>query len=91
MSADSFLDFPEETPEEREKREENQMRFAQRYLVFETNEQARAIMEYWEETFVNRPTPVEAPIQVYAADQALRSLVIGIKRQIKLAKEGIPE
>lgn len=66
----------------------NQAReFAQRYLVFAETARGRDIMEHWEETILNRATPVNAPLQEYVRDEAQRDLIRGIKRQITLARQ----
>lgn len=59
--------------------------FAQNYLVFEQDGRARALLEHWEQTLLGKRTPVNATIQEYAAAEAVRAFVAGIKHQIALA------
>ena len=60
---------------------------AQLYLVFVDAPRGRELLESWEELIVNVKTPVESSIQKYAADEAVRDFIRGIRRQIKLAQE----
>ena len=61
---------------------------AQLYLVFEEAPRAVQLLQMWEERLIEVETPDESSLQKFAADNALRRFVVGIKRQIKLAKEG---
>ena len=60
---------------------------AKMYEVFVDTPRAKEILDLWEATIVNVTTPVESSIQKYAADNALRDFVQGIRRQIKMAQE----
>lgn len=59
--------------------------FAQHYLVFEQDPRARALLEHWTKTLSRRRTPVGAPVQEYAANEALRAFVDSIHDQLALA------
>lgn len=61
--------------------------FAQNYLVFEQDSRARALLEHWEQAVLRKRTPVDATHQRYAADEAVRAFVAGIREQISLARQ----
>ena len=77
-----------DTEEQREELKSKALETAQLYLVFEEAPRARQLLKDWEERLVNVETPDESSLQKFAADNALRKFVVGIKRQIKFAKEG---
>ena len=60
---------------------------ARLYNVFVDTPRAVELLRHWEETLVEKQTPVESTLQRYAADEAVRDFVRGIKRQIKMAQE----
>lgn len=92
LGGNPFDDFlVDDTAEQKQERLDNAVEFAQLYLVFETDERAKRLLEHWRETILLKDTPVESSLQRYAADQSQRQLVIGIEKQIKLAKEGFPK
>lgn len=62
-------------------------RIALLYTVFETDQRARDLLKLWDETLLNRRTPVNAPHTEYAANEALRGFVAGIHTQIQIAKQ----
>lgn len=64
------------------------LEFARNYLVFETDSRARALLDHWEQHVLNKRTPVGASIQQYAADEAVRAFVHGIREQLRIAHEG---
>lgn len=78
-----FLEGPakdEVTTKERE--------FAQLYVeVFVNNPQGARLLQQWEEGFFWKPTPINAPIQQYAADEAMRQFIRGIRGQIRLVQQ----
>ncbi len=61
--------------------------FAKLYNVFVDSERGRALLDHWDKTVFRKVTPVEAPVQQYAADNAMREFIGGIHHQIELAKE----
>lgn len=62
--------------------------FAQNYLVFDSDSRARALLAHWEEHVLNKRTPVGASLQQYAADEAIRAFVHGIREQLRIARKG---
>lgn len=63
--------------------------FAQNhYAVFDTDSRARALLAQWDLALMNRRTPVNASIQEYAANEALRAFVAEIHVQIAIARRG---
>lgn len=58
---------------------------AQIYLLFANDERGRELLRRWDERLMNQRTPVDASLQRYAADEAVRAFVAGIHKQIKLA------
>lgn len=79
--------FEGEAEKAQEEQKAKAISFAQIYLVFVNNPRAKELLEHWEATLVNKQTPVSAPLQVYAADEAVRDFIRGIRRQIALAQE----
>ena len=73
--------------EAQEKQKELAIELAQIYLVFTDTPRAKQVLEFWEATLVNKQTPTDSSLQVYAADEAVRDFVRGIRRQIKMAQE----
>jgi len=63
------------------------LEIAQMYLVFVDTPRARQLLEDWEERMVRKVTPAESTIQRYAADNAVRGFIQGIRDQIKIAQE----
>lgn len=57
------------------------------YLVFVTDERGRQLLALWDKTLRKRRTPVNAQVQEYAANEALRAFVEGLYDQIELAKQ----
>ncbi len=60
---------------------------ARLYNVFVDTPRAVELLRHWEESLVEKKTPVESSLQRYAADESVRDFVRGIKRQIKMAQE----
>lgn len=86
MSDDSdFLGLDADTKSKAALREQG-LRIAKLYTVFQSNEQCRELLALWESTLANKRTPVNATINEYAANEALRAFVQGIHEQIRLAK-----
>lgn len=67
--------------------EQKMLEVSRLYLIFETHPVAKQLLEMWEEACLNKRTPVEASINRYAADEAVRAHVAGIRLQIAKAKE----
>ena len=57
------------------------------YLVFETHPAAKQLLEMWEDACLRKRTPVNAPHTQYAADEAIRSFVAGVRNEIAKAKQ----
>lgn len=75
-------------PEEQKREQFNKaIEFARQYLVFETDERAKALYAHWRKSILEKPTPTESSLQRYAADNAMREFVVNIGRQLDLAKE----
>ncbi len=68
---------------------ENRVEFARNYLVFETDSRARALLEHWEQHALNKRTPIGASVQQYAADEAVRAFIHGIREQLRIARKGV--
>jgi hypothetical protein len=47
------------------------------------------LLEHWERTLGRRRTPVNAQVQEYAANEALRAFVQGIREQIEMAQQNV--
>jgi hypothetical protein len=59
--------------------------FAQLYVeVFQNNAQGARLLKQWEDGVFWKMTPTDASVQRYAADEALRQFIRGIRGQIKL-------
>lgn len=58
------------------------------YALFVTNPNGRALLEHWTTYLANKPTPTNAPITEYAANEAMRAFIVGIQNQIKLSQDG---
>lgn len=64
------------------------LRIASLYLVFEQDPRGKELLKFWQDTIVGVKTATNAPTKQYVWDQAQRSLVQGIAKQIELAKAG---
>jgi hypothetical protein len=74
-----FLDGPQKDEVAQSERE-----FAQLYVeTFVNTPSGRALLAHWEKTIFWKPTPVSASVQQYAADEALRNFIRGIRGQIE--------
>ena len=69
------------------KQRDQALEVAETYLVFADTPRAIRLLELWEENLVNKQTPVDSSVQRYAADEAVRDFVRGIRRQIKMVQE----
>lgn len=59
--------------------------FAQLYVeVFQNNPQGALLLAQWEAGVFWKMTPTNASVQQYAADEALRQFIRGIRGQIKM-------
>lgn len=76
-----------ESDQIKEEQKVQALEVAQTYLVFADTPRAKYLLEFWEENLVNKQTPVDSSIQRYAADEAVRDFVRGIRRQIAMAQE----
>ncbi len=78
-----FLDLSDEV---RETQRESAVDYAKLYLAaFVHNPSGVRLLAEWEERVLRKPTPVNAPHTEYAANEAVRQFVLGIKQQIALA------
>lgn len=83
---DSWLD-DQANEAERAQREAKATEVSRLYMVFETHPVAKQLLEMWETACLNKRTPVDASIARYAADEAVRAFIAGIRHQIALAKQ----
>lgn len=73
--------------EQRREQHAKAVEFArEHYGIFET-ERGKALLKHWEESVLRKTVPVESPVQVYAAHEGERRFILGIKEQVRLAKE----
>jgi hypothetical protein len=80
---DDFLDLSDTV---REDQREKAVEYAKLYLAaFVHNPAGARLLAEWEERVVRKLTPVNAPHTEYAANEAVRQFVLGIKQQIVLA------
>ena len=78
-----FLDISDEV---RESQRESAVDYAKYYLAaFVHNPAGARLLAEWEERVLRKPTPVNAPHTEYAANEAVRQFILGIKQQITLA------
>ena len=63
--------------------------FAKTYEIFVDTPRGQELLRVWEESILNLSTPIDSSVQKYAADEAVRDFIRGIKRQIKLAQERV--
>jgi hypothetical protein len=85
--ADDDIDWLEgDLTEKRHKQEAEAVEDAQIYLLFSDNERGREILRRWERDLWNMRTPLDAPIQEYAAKEALRTFFAELKNKIDLAQ-----
>lgn len=69
---------------------EKAMEIANLYLdAFERNHSGRRLLEMWIDADFNQFVPVNAPHTQYAAVEARRAFIRGIRGQIELARQGI--
>lgn len=85
QSVEALFDSERQRSQVQEDRRAAAIEFAQQYLVFESDERARALLEHWDKALLRRRTPKAASHQEYAADEAVRAFVDEIHRQIDLA------
>lgn len=82
----SEFDF-DETPEAAQTRK-LALDFANMYVVlFVHNTIGVQLLKHWEDSLMNKRTPVNAPLTEYAANEAVRAFIAGIKGQIKIAQD----
>lgn len=79
--------LPELEPATQATQRDLALEVAQLYRVFEQEPRAKRLLEIWERATILRDTPAEASLQRYAADEALRQFVRGIRRQIELSAQ----
>lgn len=83
----SDFDLVEETPEAAARRNAA-LEFSNMYAVlFVHNPLGVRLLKHWDDTLLNKRTPVNAPHTEYAANEAVRALVAGIHREIKIAQD----
>lgn len=75
-----------ETEAARAQIEQKGLEVSRLYMVFETHPQAKQLLAMWEEACLRKRTPINAPHTQYAADEAIRSFVAGIRNEIAKAK-----
>jgi hypothetical protein len=81
--SDDFLDLSDAV---REQQREGAVDYAKLYLAaFVHNPAGARLLAEWEERVLRKPTPVNAPHTEYAANEAVRQFILGIKQQITLA------
>jgi hypothetical protein len=81
--SDDFLDLSDTV---REEQRDKAVEYAKLYLAtFVHNPAGARLLAEWEERVVRKLTPVNAPHTEYAANEAVRQFVLGIKQQIVLA------
>ena len=64
-----------------------QIAFARKYLVFEDDPRAKDIFNHWKKVMLYKRTPVDANVQTYAADEAVRAFIAGVVAQLEIAKD----
>jgi hypothetical protein len=80
--SDNSLDFLDGPPKEETSIAERE--FAQLYVECFVNSHAgAAILAQWEKAIFWKPTPTNATIQQYAADEARRQFIRGIRGEIE--------
>jgi hypothetical protein len=81
--SDDFLDLSDTV---REEQRDKAVEYAKLYLAtFVHNPAGARLLAEWEERVVRKLTHVNAPHTEYAANEAVRQFVLGIKQQIVLA------
>lgn len=80
---DDFLNFDAGKVEENK---QASIEFARNYEIFVNDPRGRAILDHWDKTLLRKRTPVTAPVQQYAADEAVRAFIHGVRDQIELAQ-----
>lgn len=82
QASDSSLDFLDGPPKEQTSMAERE--FASLYVeVFVHNPLGAKILAQWERGVFWKMTPTNAPLTQYAADEALRQFIRGIRGQIE--------
>jgi hypothetical protein len=76
-----------ETAVARAQLEQKSLEVSRLYLVFETHPQAKQLLAMWEDACSRKRTPINAPHTQYAADEAIRSFVAGIRNEIAKARQ----
>lgn len=73
------------TAEAREVQRQKALEVAKLYTVFTTDPRGQQLLAMWDEQLARQRTPVNATIQEYAANEAVRTFVEGIRTQIRFA------
>ncbi len=81
--------FEGDVKQSREEMRAKAVELAKLYDIFVDTPRGQELLKHWEKTILNLSTPVESSHQRYAAEEAVRDFVRGIKRQIKLAQERV--
>lgn len=76
------------SPKEKAVQQARAVDFAQLYLCFVRDPQARELLAHWVESVENRDVPPSASHQEYAYWEGRRAFIRGIQRQIALAQKG---
>lgn len=88
MTEEQKPDFLDLSPPDKSAQQANAIAFANKYMIFTSSDDGKDLLAHWEETLMNKRTPIGASINEYAANEALRAFVAGIKAQIKIAQTG---
>lgn len=72
----------------RREQHDKAVEFARNYEIFRTDPRGIELLKHWDAAYRRKRTPVDAPVQVYAADAAVREFIQGIYDQIDLAAKG---
>jgi hypothetical protein len=63
------------------------VKFAELYLVFETDGRAKALLEHWEKTIEEKNVPPSASHAEFAYAEGRRVFVRGIRQQLEFARQ----
>jgi hypothetical protein len=84
----SEFDLPD-TADQNEKTRLAALEFSQQYVaLFVHNPVGARLLAHWDQVFMTKRTPVNAPHTEYAANEAMRAFIAGIHNEIKIAQTG---
>jgi hypothetical protein len=78
----------DEAQEARLVQKQKEVEFAQNYLIFRDNPQAKTLLQHWDKCLLRKRIPVCSELQQYAAVEAVRDFIQRIHEQIELAETG---